>query len=332
MGDSLVQLGAAPRPRLPAWARKSRTHFESLNRLKTGLRLLNLHTVCESARCPNIHECFHRGAAAFMILGDRCTRGCGFCSVETAAGSLGAPDHGEPARVGEAAARLRLTHVVVTSVTRDDLPDGGAAQFAATIGAVRKRVPGAAVEVLVPDFGGDEEALETVLSERPDVLAHNLETVPRLYASVRPGAGYRRSLELLARVAGWAATADGGSRGASAAGGSRGTSAAGGSCVAGVAGRSPLVKTGLMLGLGETGDEVDAVLRDCVAAGADLVAIGQYLQPDPACLAVARYVPPEEFDALRGRGERLGLHVIAAPFVRSSYRAGEALAAATGDL
>ncbi len=267
---------------------------------------LGLHTVCEEARCPNKSECFSGGIATFMILGDRCTRGCGFCGVgradaSAAVGPTGRDvDADEPRRVAEAAVRLGLRHVVVTSVTRDDLGDGGAAHFAATIAALRAALPAATIEVLVPDFLGDADALSRVLAARPDVLGHNLETVPRLYAVARPQAEYRRSLLVLERAAALAPI------------------------------RRPLVKTGVMLGLGEATAEVDALLRDCVAAGVDIVTVGQYLRPARDRLPVARYVEPREFSAIEGRARALGLEVVAGPFVRSSYRAGDVFAAAAG--
>ncbi len=304
---------APGRPRKPAWLKQQAPAPRQYRATGALLDELGLHTVCEEARCPNKGECFGSGTATFLILGDACTRACGFCSVEHAGpaadsgpGSC-ATDAGEPARVAQAAARLGLRHVVVTSVTRDDLPDGGAAHFAATVAAVREAVPGATVEVLIPDLGGDEAALCAVLAARPDVVGHNLETVPRLYPAARPQAGYERSLELLRRAAAWA-------RGRAAAAPPR-----------------PLVKTGIMVGLGEDEDEVDAVLRDAAAAGADLVTIGQYLQPRGECLPVDRFVEPAEFAAWERRGAELGLAVTAAPFVRSSYRAGEALRRATGE-
>ena len=286
---------------------------------------LRVDTVCREARCPNKGECYSAGTASFLILGDACTRGCRFCSVDRDGARVstisrigvadrplpGAPSADEPRRVAEAAARLRLRHAVITSVTRDDLPDGGAAQFAATIEAVRLSTPGATVEVLIPDLSGDRMALHTVLAARPDVLAHNLETVPRLYSRVRPQAEYRRSLELLARAVAWArGTAvppDGEAR----------------------APRRPQIKSGLMLGLGEDSAEVHQIMIDCVATGVDVLTIGQYMQPRRDCLPVARYVTPEEFSTLEGLGETLGILVRAAPFVRSSYRAGELLSAAS---
>jgi lipoic acid synthetase len=292
VGDSLVQFGAASRPRLPAWARKSRTDFESLNRLKRGLRLLNLHTVCESARCPNIHECFHRGAATFMILGERCTRGCGFCSV-----LKGNPakqdmrlDPAEPANVARMAAEMELRYVVITSVNRDDLPDGGSRHFAATVREVRRTLPQARVEVLTPDFCGDHDAIARVLDAGPHVFNHNVETVPRLYRRVRPQADYRQSLDVLAFARRYS--------------------------------KSALTKSGFMVGLGETEEEVNALLRDLRAAGADLVTIGQYLQPTRRNLPVAAFIEPRQFEAYRDYGLALGFRMVfSGPLVRSSYMA-----------
>lgn len=295
MSEPLVQLGgaAAPRsrPRLPEWARKSRTHFESLNRLKSGLRELNLHTVCESARCPNIHECFHRGAATFMILGNYCTRGCGFCSVPKAnpAKRDMRLDPGEPANVAQMAAAMQLQYVVITSVNRDDLADGGSEHFAATVREVRRALPEARVEVLTPDFCGDLDAVVRVLDAAPHVFNHNMETVSRLYARVRPQANYRQSLDVLA-FAKRASTA--------------------------------LVKSGFMVGLGETEPEVQALLRDLRAAGTDVATIGQYLQPTRRNLAVAAFIEPRQFDAYRDYGLSLGFKaVFSGPLVRSSYMA-----------
>jgi lipoyl synthase len=301
--------GAALPRRKPAWLKLKAPPPRQFRATGALLDELELHTVCREARCPNKGECFAAGTATFLILGDVCTRACTFCAVEgeskpaAAAASVCAIDEDEPRRVAEAARRLGLRHVVVTSVTRDDLPDGGAAQFAAVIAAVRDGVPEATVEVLIPDLGGDEAALDAVLTARPDVLNHNLETVPRLYPEVRPQARYERSLELLARAAAWARSPE-----ARPADGAR-----------------PLVKTGLMVGLGETGDEVAAVLADAAASGVDAVTAGQYLQPHAGCRPVARYVTPEEFSGYGRRGRELGLTVVAAPFVRSSYKAAELL-------
>ena len=254
------------------------------------LRHARLHTVCESARCPNLGECFSRPAAAFLILGNRCTRRCGFCAVEK-----GAPlplDPGEPAAVAEAARELGLSYVVVTSVTRDDLADGGAAQFAATIGAVGQALPGARVEVLTPDFGGNEGAIRTVAQAGPEVFNHNLETAPGLYARVRPGADYRRSLALLRMVK---------------------------TLAPGMA-----TKSGLMLGLGETAAEVEAVMEDLLAAGVEVLTLGQYLAPSRRHLPVARYLEPEEFEIWAEKGKAKGFRQVwAGPLVRSSYHAEE---------
>jgi len=296
VNDSLVQIGnpvpPPARPRLPEWARKGRTHFESLHRLKTGLRDLNLHTVCESARCPNIHECFHRGAATFMILGNRCTRGCGFCSVPK-----GNPrrhdmqlDAAEPANVARMAAAMRLRYVVITSVNRDDLADGGSRHFAETVRQVRQALPEARVEVLTPDFCGDLDAVARVLDAGPHVFNHNVETVPRLYARVRPQADYRQSLEVLAFARRYAPAA--------------------------------LTKSGFMVGLGETEAEVHALLADLHASGVAIATIGQYLQPTRRNLPVAEFVTPRQFEAYREYGLALGFQaVFSGPLVRSSYMA-----------
>ncbi|MGH2651648.1 MAG: lipoyl synthase, partial [Actinomycetota bacterium] len=243
---------------------------------------------CEEARCPNIGECWEDRTATFMILGDVCTRRCGFCAV-----SHGRPDWedwGEPDRVGQTVAMMALEHVVVTSVNRDDLADGGAEIFARTIRAIRREAPGCRVEVLIPDFQGSRAALETVLGARPDVLNHNVETVPRLYPEVRPGARYARSLRLF----------DEARRHEPA----------------------PVTKSGIMLGLGETGGELRGVMTDLVAVGVQLLTLGQYLRPSPRHLPVVRYVAPEEFRELGTLGEALGFrHVEAGPLVRSSYHA-----------
>jgi lipoic acid synthetase len=291
--NDLVEIAGA-RPRLPEWARKGRTHFEALNRLKTGLRQLNLHTVCESARCPNIHECFHRSAATFMILGNRCTRGCGFCSVPK-----GNPekhdmrlDPAEPANVARMAADMKLRYVVITSVNRDDLPDGGSHHFAETVVAVRKALPGARVEVLTPDFCGDMDAVARVLDAAPHVFNHNMETVPRLYNRVRPQADYRQSLDVLAFARRYAP--------------------------------GVLTKSGFMVGLGERTEEVHSLLTDLRQAGTDVATIGQYLQPTRRNLAVAEYVTPEQFDSYREFGLSIGFKMVfSGPLVRSSYMADE---------
>ena len=292
MDQPLISIENAPRPRLPEWARKSATHFESLARLKSELRSLNLHTVCESARCPNIHECFHRGAATFMILGNRCTRGCGFCSVPK-----GNPrihdmrlDPAEPANVARMAAQMNLRYVVITSVNRDDLDDGGSEHFAETVDEVRRALPAARVEVLTPDFEGNMTAVAGVLDAGPHVFNHNMETVPRLYRRVRPQANYRQSLEVLrfARA------------------------------------HSPnvLTKSGFMVGLGETEEETHALLRDLREANVDIATIGQYLQPTRRHLPVAEYVTPDQFDKYRDYGLSLGFQMVfSGPLVRSSYMA-----------
>lgn len=294
MSDSLVQIAGTSRPRLPEWARKGRTHFQSLNRLKADLRQLHLHTVCESARCPNIHECFHRGAATFMILGDRCTRGCGFCSVpkfNPARGEMPL-DASEPANVARMAAEMRLRYVVITSVNRDDLADGGSRHFAETVREVRRALPEARVEVLTPDFCGDLDAVARVLDARPHVFNHNMETVPRLYRRVRPQAGYRQSLDVLAFARRYSA--------------------------------DTLTKSGFMVGLGESPEEVRALLRDLRAASTDVATIGQYLQPTRRNLPVAAYIEPRQFDEYRDYGLSLGFKMVfSGPLVRSSYMADE---------
>ena len=284
---------AAPRPRLPEWARKPRTHHESLHRLKSGLRQRNLHTVCESARCPNIHECFHRSAATFMILGSRCTRGCGFCSVPKLNPRRQDThlDPAEPANVARMAAEMGLRYVVITSVNRDDLEDGGSHHFAETVREVRRALPEARVEVLTPDFCGDLDAVARVLDAGPHVFNHNMETVPRLYGRVRPQADYPQSLGVL-RFARTHAPA------------------------------AVLTKSGFMVGLGETADEVHSLLGDLRQAGADVATIGQYLQPTRRNLPVAEYVALEQFESYRAYGMALGFKMVfSGPLVRSSYMA-----------
>jgi len=294
--EPLVQIdGTAPgsgRPRLPEWARRGATHFESLNTLKRELRAKKLHTVCESARCPNIHECFHRGAATFMILGNRCTRGCGFCSVPQGTPRLHdmALDAGEPANVGRMAAEMGLRYVVITSVNRDDLEDGGSEHFAATVREVKRALPGARVEVLTPDFCGNMDAVARVLDAGPDVFNHNMETVPRLYRKVRPQANYRQSLDVLAFARRHRPEV--------------------------------MTKSGFMAGLGETAEEVTALLRDLRAQDTDVATIGQYLQPTRRNLAVAEYVTPEQFERYREAGMAMGFRMVfSGPLVRSSYMA-----------
>jgi lipoic acid synthetase len=280
------------RKRLPDFLRKPDTHFGSVQALKNQLRERNLHTVCESARCPNIHECFHRGAATFMILGNICTRGCTFCSVPKGdPDKISMPiDPEEPANVAAMAARMALRYVVITSVNRDDLPDGGSRHFAETVKAVRQALPEAQVEVLTPDFCGDMEAVARVLDSKPHVFNHNMETVERLYRRVRPQARYRQSLDVLAFARRHAPGA--------------------------------LTKSGLMVGMGESEEEVRRLLDDLRAAQVDIVTIGQYLQPTRRNMEVAEHVPPERYERWIEYGERIGLKkVFAGPFVRSSYMA-----------
>ncbi len=276
--------------RLPVWARKSSPLAPGARAMRVLLRDGALNTVCEEARCPNLGECFSRGTATFMLLGDRCTRRCAYCSIGTAKPLP--PDPAEPERVAEAAARLGLRYVVLTSVNRDDLADGGAAHFAATIGAVRRALPQAGVEVLTPDFKGDRRALATVLEAEPTVFNHNIETVPRLFPRVRPQGTYLLSLDVLAAALAL----------------SPGTP----------------TKSGLMVGLGETDAEVLAVLRDLREHGVRILTIGQYLRPTRRHAPVDRYLPPEAFDALAAEARAIGFETVyAGVFVRSSYNAHE---------
>ena len=275
--------------RKPDWLRAKAKMGPEYLRLKRTMRELQLVTVCEDAGCPNIFECWADGTATFMINGERCTRACGFCLVDTSKPL--ALDADEPDRVAEAAARMGLEHVVVTAVARDDLADGGAAAFAATIRAIRRRQPGAAVEVLIPDCKGDPEALEAIFAARPDVLNHNMETVARLQRAVRPSAGYARSLAVLSRAKQAGLT----------------------------------TKSGVILGLGEADDEVVGTLADLRGIGIDIVTLGQYLRPTTNHMPVARWVPPETFDELKSIGEGMGIpHVEASPLTRSSYHAKQA--------
>jgi lipoyl synthase len=284
--------------RLPEWIREKKLNLASLRGIKTMLRERDLHSVCESLACPNRTECFSRGTATFMILGDVCTRACGFCNVTTGR-PYAPPAVDEPRAVAETAARLGLRHIVVTSVTRDDLPDGGAHQFAETIRELRKLLPAAAVEVLTPDFRGNRAAVKVVVEARPDYFNHNVETVPRLYDYVRPGSRFERSLAVLRD----AKTID----------------------------PSIVTKSGLMLGFGESRDEVVQVLERLYDAGVEIVTIGQYLQPKREKLDVVDYVAPEVFDEYRRIGERLGFRsVFSGPFVRSSYMADVVAHAAAG--
>jgi lipoic acid synthetase len=284
----LVQLEAR-QPRLPEWLRKSRTHPESVHNLKVELRRKNLHTVCESARCPNMHECFHRSAATFMILGNLCTRGCGFCSVPKAK-HPGPLDAGEPENVARMAAEMNLRYVVITSVNRDDLSDGGSHHFAETVRAVRRALPEARVEVLTPDFCGDLQAVARVLDGGPHVFNHNMETVPRLYKTVRPQADYRQSLDVLKFSKQHRPES--------------------------------LTKSGAMVGLGESPEEVHQLLRDLRQSNVDVATLGQYLQPARRNLRVAEYVTPARFEKYRDYGLSIGFKMVfSGPLVRSSYMA-----------
>lgn len=276
--------------RLPPWVANKTGLLGPGDALKRRLRRSRLVTVCEQARCPNLGECFDRGTATFMLLGERCTRRCAFCSVDTGQGEL--PDPLEPARVAAAAAELELGYVVVTSVARDDLADEGAGQFVASIRALRQRIAGVGVEVLTPDFGGRSELIEQVVDAAPDVFGHNLETVERLTPSLRGRASYSRSLEVLAVAAKRSSR------------------------------RATLTKTGLMVGLGESRAELSRTMRDVRATGCDLLTVGQYLRPTVEQREVYRYVEPREFDEIAGEARSLGFTEVAAgPLVRSSYRA-----------
>ena len=282
-----------PSARRPNWLRVRIRTDESFVKLRSMVGELRLNTVCQEARCPNIWECWNAGTATFMILGDTCTRYCGFCNVNSGKPRPGV-DRDEPAHVAEAVERLRLSHAVITSVDRDDLPDGGAAHFAEVIGAIRARVPSCGIEVLTPDFKRKDGALDTVLDARPAVFAHNVETVPRLYKPVRPGSDYAGTVGLLRRAA---ARRD-------------------------RDGSELRVKSSIIVGLGEDDHEVDAVMGDLRDAGVDVVTLGQYLQPTPKHLPVARWVHPDTFAGFRERGLALGfLHVESGPLVRSSYHA-----------
>jgi lipoic acid synthetase len=282
-------------PERPPWLKVRFPAGPNFERLRTLMREQGLNTVCEEARCPNIGECWSRGTATFMILGDTCTRSCGFCAVKT--GRPGTLDRGEPARVAVAVQRMGLRHAVITSVNRDELADGGASIFAETIRRVRQLSPGTTIEVLIPDFKGDAGALATVVAARPEILNHNTETVPRLYRTVRPQARYEQSLELLGR----AKAMDG----------------------------EGVTKSGVMVGLGETREELIRVFADLAAQRVDILTIGQYLRPTPDHLAVVRYWHPDEFDDLREAALGMGFrHVESGPLVRSSYHAEEQAAGA----
>jgi lipoic acid synthetase len=309
MSGTLVQIGEArssrrddterphaPHTARPDWLRIRLATPASYHRVRGLVEGLKLHTVCQEARCPNIYECWgEHGTATFMILGDVCTRRCGFCAVTSGRPQAGVDDE-EPAHVAQAIAAMELSHAVLTSVDRDDLPDGGAAHWARVVAAVHARNPATAVEVLTPDFRGVPDALDTVLAAKPEVFSHNVETVPRLYRRARPGSRYDRTLDLLA---GAARRRDQGR----------------------YAGR---VKTGIMVGLGETAAEVSGTMADIRAAGVEILTIGQYLQPTPRHLPVDRFVHPDEFATYREQALSLGFaHCEAGPLVRSSYHAHE---------
>lgn len=292
MSDARVE--TLKHKRLPAWLRDKRLNPGDGHSVKKMLRQANLHTVCEEARCPNLGQCFTRGTATFLILGEQCTRNCGFCNIES--GKPGPPDLFEPQKLAEAAVKLKLAHVVVTSVTRDDLDDGGAGHFAQVIKALREHLPEAAVEVLVPDFRGRRQDVKTVLQAGPDVFNHNVETVPGLYAKVRKGADFEQSLAVLRQA--------------------RDDSPA-------------LVKSGFMVGLGETDEAIRDLFPRLVDAGVHVVTIGQYLRPNLSALPVVRYVSPEMFAEYRNWGLQVGLdEVFSGPLVRSSYLADEVRAKA----
>ena len=279
-----------PRVPKPDWLKVRAPGSENYHRLKGLMRTLGLNTVCEEANCPNIGECWHHGTATFMILGDTCTRSCGYCNVLH--GTPKPPDEQEPVNVATAVTSMGLAYVVITSVDRDDLADCGASHFARTIRETRARIPECRIEVLIPDFKGDEAALRTVLDAGPDVLNHNIETVPRLYRTARPGGKYGRALELLDRSRRYAPAIP--------------------------------TKSGLMVGLGEEWDEVITTMRDLRQAGVQIVTIGQYLRPSPANLPMVRYYTPAEFAELKRLGLEMGLgHVESGPLVRSSYHAHE---------
>ena len=292
MNDTIVILWVlmTTTSRKPDWLQKRGIPYGNANSVAELVEKNRLKTVCQSARCPNKSECFSQGVATFMILGEACSRNCGFCAV--APGGLKAPDSGEPHRVASAALKLSLQHVVITSVTRDDLPDGGAAHFAETVNAVRDALPNATIEVLTPDFLGNTGAVDKVIKSSPDVFNHNIETVPSLYQTVRPQAIYERSVEVLK--------------------------------YAKLMAPSKVTKSGLMLGLGESFDEIKKVMEDLTVAGIDILTVGQYLQPTKSNLEVKEYIRPEVFEEIKEIGEKIGFKaVFAGPYVRSSYHAGK---------
>ncbi len=285
----------APPARKPFWLKMKMPAGEGYARTLQLVKSHRLHTVCEEAKCPNLGECWSAGTATLMILGDVCTRSCGFCNIAT--GRPGVLDLDEPIRVGDAVRIMDLRHVVLTSVNRDELADGGAAVWAHTIREVRRQSPGTSVEVLIPDFCGNWDALQLVLDERPEILNHNIESVPRLYHKVRPQAKYHRSLKLLQIAHDQGLT----------------------------------TKTGMMLGLGESADEIESVLDDLVAISCEILTLGQYLQPTPRHLPVARWVHPDEFVHWKEQGELRGIrHVESGPLVRSSYHAEKQVKAHAG--
>lgn len=289
-GDSAGSERLTPQRGKPPWIRVRLPSGESYERVKALMRAKSLHTVCEEARCPNISECWGRGTATFLILGEWCTRGCGFCAVRSGKPPSSFIDPSEALNVAEAVAAMKLRHAVVTSVTRDDLPDGGAFLFAETVRAIRTRIPGCTVEVLIPDFNGNLEALASVMRSSPDILGHNMETVVRLYPRVRPQADYRRSLELLKAAKKMQP--------------------------------KTLTKSGFMVGMGETWLEMLALMQALREASCDILTIGQYLRPSQAHLSVRRYYTPQEFQALKEAGLRAGFRwVESGPLVRSSYHA-----------
>jgi lipoyl synthase len=288
---SPVEIVTPPRPRLPDWLRMQLPTADTYARTRSLLDELKLHTVCESAKCPNHWECWAKGTATFMIAGDRCTRACGFCAVSTAKPLPLEAD--EPLRVAEAARRMRLKHVVITAVARDDLKDGGADHFRRTVEEVRRLSPGIVIEVLTPDFLDNDAAIDSVLAASPHIFNHNLETVRRLTPGVRHRATYDRSLTVLRKVKA-------------------------------LRGGAVYTKSGLMLGLGERDDEVITAMQDLRAAGCDILTLGQYLQPTLKHLPVLEFVPPEKFAAFGARARELGfVHVASGPLVRSSYHADE---------
>jgi lipoyl synthase len=278
-----------PTRRLPPWIRTTLPTANAVAEMRGKTYGQGLHTVCREARCPNEGECSSRGAATFLILGNKCTRNCSFCAVTH--GKPGAPSDGEAEQVAASVVALHLRHVVITSVTRDDLPDGGAGAFSEVVRAIRKSANSTSIELLIPDFQGSEDSLRTVVDSRPDVIGHNLETVPRLYPELRQGSAYTRSLGVLKRVGEW--------------------------------GQGIITKSGIMIGVGETRAEIMHVVRDLADAQCTVLTVGQYLQPTDRHHPVHRFVPPEEFEDLRKLALAAGLkEVLAGPLVRSSYRAG----------